>query len=87
MAGGAGGAGGSPNGVAGATGPTTTAYLVAGGAGGQNSRVVIDGANLFGPYGRGGYGADSNTRDANDGNPGAVVIIWGGGVSGTARSA
>ena len=84
MAGGAGGAGGT-NGAAGAAGGTGND--AAGGAGGVNPTVVIDGSERFGPYGQGGKGADSYYRAGDSGAPGAVVITWGGGVSGTARSA
>jgi len=86
MAGGTGGTGGSPSGVTGATGLTTNSPA-AGGTGGQNVGAIIDGSTQFGPYGRGGDGADSNSTGADSGNPGAVIITWGGGVSGTAGPA
>jgi len=80
MAGGTGGAGGSPNGAAGANGqtqPQGTQNATAGGAGGDNKATITFGTTVLGPYGQGGNGADVGRSQGSDGNPGAVVIIWG----------
>lgn len=87
MAGGVGGAGGSPNGVTGGTGttqPQETYDTVDGGPGGDNGQRLIDGSEIFGPYGQGGQGSSTNGDTTENGKPGAVVIVWGGGLSGSA---
>ena len=90
MAGGTGGTGGSPAGISGTSGstqPQGTQNFIAGGAGGNNRVAVIDGASQFGPYGVGGNGSDTSQQSGTVGEPGvsgAIVITWGGGVSGAA---
>lgn len=84
MAGGVGGTGNSPGGVSGQTGVTEsqgTSSTVPGGLGGANNFILVDGSSTYGPYGTGGVGADSLTTTGTSGNPGGVVISWGGGNS------
>jgi hypothetical protein len=80
MAGGAGGAGGNPGGIGGTAGSSSVGYVV-GGQGGNNGVIFEDGYDTFGPYGQGANGSDSNSPVGRDGNDGAVIITWGGGLS------
>lgn len=90
MAGGVGGEGNSPYGRNGSNGQTQFVnYFVSyapgppvnGGPGGQNQVVVVDGPDIYGPYGSGADGASSPATTGVQGNPGGVVIAWGGGNS------
>jgi hypothetical protein len=82
MAGGTGGAGGGSNGIAGESGSTSTGYAT-GGKGGNNGVVLVDGTTSFGPYGVGANGANSDDLRGKEGNDGAVIITWGGGLEGS----